>query len=281
MSRMAVNGIRLNVEVSGDEGPTLLLLHGFTGSSETWQPFLRSWDRFRIVRVDVIGHGLSDAPDDPDRYSMTRAVADVFGVLDRLDIQRLALLGYSMGGRLALHLALAAPERFSTLVLESASPGIEDEAERMARVAADEALADSIDRDGLESFVDRWQAQPLFTSQAALPEDVKQRQRSQRLAGSPLGLANSLRGMGAGRQDYLLPRLGALTMPTLLLVGALDTKYVALGRQLSSILPNAELQVIEHTGHAAHLEREIIFAIQVGEFLATTVYSPFDRRPGG
>jgi 2-succinyl-6-hydroxy-2,4-cyclohexadiene-1-carboxylate synthase len=267
VSRVEVNGISLNVEVSG-EGPSLLLLHGFTGDLTTWDPFLDAWSGFRLVRVDIVGHGKSDSPADPERYSMEHAVEDLIALLDKLAIKETAVLGYSMGGRLALHLALAAPERLWALILESASPGIADPQECKARVASDNALAGSIERDGLETFVDRWQAQPLFASQANLPPEVFERQRRQRLAGNPLGLANSLRGMGAGAQGYLLPRLGELTMPTLLLAGDLDHRYASLAREMAPHLTQAEVQIISDAGHAAHLEQPKAFGEIVERFLA-------------
>jgi 2-succinyl-6-hydroxy-2,4-cyclohexadiene-1-carboxylate synthase len=263
---MPVRDIGLNVEVAG-EGPALLLLHGFTGDISTWDPFLDAWRDYRTIRVDIIGHGESDAPADSKRYRMAEAVKDILAVLDQLEVERTAVLGYSMGGRLALHLALAAPERLTALILESASPGIADRRERKARAAGDDALVDEILRDGIEAFVDRWQAQPLFASQSRLPAEVFERQRRQRLASSPVGLANSLRGMGAGRQDYLLPRLSELTMPVLLIAGALDQRYAALARHMASQLSNATIEIIEDAGHAAHLERLADFQRAISRFL--------------
>ena len=289
MTRLAVNGIELNVEVSGAvDAPALTLLHGFTGDVSTWKDGghprspakgptrgeldLRSdlpgaWSAYRIVRVDLIGHGRSDAPADAARYSMQHATSDLVAVLDHLGIARTALLGYSLGGRVALHLALAAPERLSALVCESASPGIEDATERAARVAADAALADSIERDGIEAFVDRWQAQPLFASQSNLPAAVLDAQRSVRLSQSPRGLANSLRGMGAGAQAYLLPRLASLNMPSLFIAGALDERYAAMAPRLAAAVPGAEQRIVPEAGHAVHLEQPAAFAASVGEFL--------------
>ena len=266
MTRMLVNGIYLNVEVTG-EGPALLLLHGFTGNMETWEPFLEDWWGFKKVSVDIIGHGASDSPPDHGRYGMGEAVQDLLALLDQLGIQRTGLLGYSMGGRLALHLALAAPERLWALVLEGASPGIEDAAEREARRESDQSLAEDLGRLGLEAFVDRWQAQPLFASQSRLPAEVFERQRRQRLASSPVGLANSLRGMGAGSQEYLLPHLERLDIPTLLIAGEHDKRYSALARELESVLPDAVAEIIPGAGHAAHLEQPVRFSREVFGFL--------------
>ena len=274
MTRIEVNGVGYNVEVSGN-GPALLLLHGFTGDLTTWEPFVTQavgapppqWAGFRTIRIDVIGHGGTDSPSDPGRYSMQHAVEDIEALLDELEVAKTALLGYSMGGRLALHYALARPQRLWGLVLESASPGIRDEEERASRRTADGLLADSITADGLEAFVDRWQAQPLFASQLRLPAQVQARQRQRRLAQSPLGLANSLRGMGAGQQDYLLPALRRLDTPALVIAGELDERYAALAALLGKTLPDALVYIQPGAGHAVHLEQPGPFARRVLEFL--------------
>lgn len=264
---MWVNGLRLNLESVG-VGRPLLLLHGFTGSAATWRPHLPRFARYRrTIAVDVIGHGRSAAPPDGERYRMERCVEDLLLLLDTLDVARFDLLGYSMGGRVALRLAVAAPERVAALILESASPGLANVAERDARVAADEALAASIGRDGLDAFVDRWERLPLFSSQAALPPRVRARLRRQRLQNTPLGLMNSLRGMGTGRQEPLWDRLPLLDIPTLLVVGELDETYRAIGRRMAAALPRADLAVVPGAGHAVHLEQPAAFAQAVRSFL--------------
>jgi len=266
MTRIAVNGVDLNVETAGDGFP-LLLLHGFTGSAATWRPLAPEWAAFRTIAVDLIGHGASDAPADEARYTMEPCAIDLTALLDALGVGRAAVLGYSLGGRVALHLALAAPARVAALVLESASPGIEDAAERDARVAADRALADDIERDGIEAFVDRWERLPLWSTQAALPADVRASLRAQRLANDARGLANSLRGMGAGAQASLWDRLGELRMPVLLIAGGLDAKYRDIARAMQQRIDGARVEIMEGAGHAVHLERPAAFASPVKEFL--------------
>jgi 2-succinyl-6-hydroxy-2,4-cyclohexadiene-1-carboxylate synthase len=268
VTRLTLRDIELNVEVKGTgTGPGVLLLHGFTGDMSTWQPFVNLWTGFTKILVDIIGHGGSEAPPFPERYSMARAAKDLIELLDQLAFDDVAVLGYSMGGRLALHLALEAPERVWALVLESASPGITDAKERYARVESDNALADDIERFGIEAFVDRWQAQPLFASQSRLSAEVFERQREQRLASPPEGLANSLRGMGTGRQEYLAPRLGELTMPVLLLAGALDERYAALAASMAASIADATVEIIPDAGHAAHLEQPERFSDAALRFL--------------
>jgi 2-succinyl-6-hydroxy-2,4-cyclohexadiene-1-carboxylate synthase len=260
-------GLRLRAEVRGT-GPAVLLLHGFTGSMRTWDALAAELSgTHTTIAVDLPGHGASGAPDDPRRYALPRLADDLARLLDALEVQRAALLGYSMGGRAALHTALRHPERVSALVLESASPGIADEAERTQRVVADEVLAGLIERDGVEAFVARWEALPLWESQRALPAAVRESLRAHRLANDAAGLANSLRGAGAGAEPSVAARLGEIAVPALLVAGALDTKYVAIGEAMARAIPDARLEVVREAGHAVHLERPAELAALVQGFL--------------
>ncbi len=267
MPAIAVNGIRLNLERVG-AGPPLVLLHGFTGSAATWTPHLDAFaGHFSVIAVDLPGHGASDTPADPARSGMKQCVADLLALFDRLEIERVSLLGYSMGGRVALNLAIAAPERIRALVLESASPGIADLEERLARRRSDAALADMIEREGIEAFVDYWERLPLFASQAALPAATRDRQRAQRLANTARGLATSLRCIGTGMMAPLHDRLGEIQFPVLLIAGELDEKYFRLGQDIAGALPTARLVVVPDGGHATHLEQPEVFHRHVLEFL--------------
>ncbi len=277
MTRMAIGDVHLNVAVSG-KGPALLLLHGFTGSAATWTPHTPAWDGFTAVAVDLLGHGDSDCPTDAGRYGMERCVDDIVALLDQLSIERAAVLGYSMGGRIALRLALHSPGRFSALVLESASPGIGDAAEREARVRSDAELADAIKRDGIAAFVDRWEAQPLFSTPAKLPDAIRHALREQRLRNDPRGLANSLRGIGAGAAEPVFDRLTELRMPVLLITGALDEKYCSLARRTAAGLRSQRHAVVPDAGHAVHLEQPETFAEAVRSFLNENVSTTNSER---
>jgi 2-succinyl-6-hydroxy-2,4-cyclohexadiene-1-carboxylate synthase len=267
MARIATNGVELSVEIGG-EGPPLVLLHGFTGSAATWQAHSAVFGKkFKTLAIDLLGHGNSDSPAEPARYRMESCVEDLTMLFDRLGLQRLNLLGYSMGGRVALHLTAANSDRIGALLLESASPGITGQAERQARVAGDEALANSIEQQGLEAFVEHWSSLPIFASQAALPEAVRAPLRAQRLSNNPRGLANSLRGLGAGVPPPLRDRLKDVRAPTLLIAGGLDSKYVGLARAMAAALPAGRLGIIPGAGHAAHLEQPEAFDRLVLEFL--------------
>ncbi|MDR7486101.1 MAG: 2-succinyl-6-hydroxy-2,4-cyclohexadiene-1-carboxylate synthase [Armatimonadota bacterium] len=268
MPRLVIDGVGINVETAGS-GPPLVLLHGFTGSAAGWAAEAEAFaSRHLTISVDLLGHGLSDAPPDPSRYRLGSCIEDVLGVLDRLGIPRAGLLGYSMGGRVALGVAIAAPERLSALILESASPGLRDPQARRERAARDAALAAEIERDGIEAFVARWEQHPLFASQARLAGDVWAALRDRRLRNSPVGLANSLRGLGVGAQPPMHDFLPDIRVPTLLVAGALDPQYCALGREMAARIPGAQLEIVPDAGHAVHLEQPLAFRRLVLEFLA-------------
>ncbi len=246
----------------------MLLLHGFTESARVWDALVDAWaGSLRVIAVDLIGHGRSDAPDDPSRYTLERAVADLRSLLDALGITRAHLVGYSLGGRVALRFALDAPERSGALVLVSASAGIADAAERAARLAHDEALAGRIERDGLAAFVAEWEAQDLFATERALPDARRALIQRERLAQRPQGIANSLRGMGQGAMVPLWDRLGALRAPALLVTGARDARYGAIGTRMASAMRHARHVALSDAGHGAHRERPAELAALVGEFL--------------
>ena len=152
------------------------------------------------------------------------------------------------------------PQRFLSLTLESASPGIADSRERGMRRRRDNQLADDIQARGMDWFVDYWEKLPLWDSQRRLPADVLARQRMQRLRNSPAGLAGSLRGMGTGAQPSFWARLPQLRLPTALAVGELDGKFRRVNARMAESLPNAKLVVIDGAGHNTHLERPADFA---------------------
>jgi 2-succinyl-6-hydroxy-2,4-cyclohexadiene-1-carboxylate synthase len=258
-----------HIEQSG-EGDSLLLLHGFSGSGADWEPFLPAFgSRFRVLTVDLLGHGKTDSPIDITAYRMENTARDLIALLDSLGIDKTYLLGYSLGGRLALYLALAYPERFMSLILESASPGLQTEAERQARIVSDEALAEQIEQNGIEWFADTWANIPLFASQKNLPAEVQKRLREKRLRNNPRGLASSLRGMGTGMQPPLWEQLGELTMPVLLIAGELDTKFVTINQQMQQRIPNVQLHIIPDAGHTVHLEQPEPFTNIVTQFLTS------------
>lgn len=178
------------------------------------------------------------------------------------------LVGYSMGGRLALAYAVRNPERVRRLVLESASPGLETEEERAQRRVDDEALAWRIEADGMEAFVAHWEAIPLFESQGRVSEEVRALQRTLRLANHPASLAASLRGLGTGSLPSYWGSLAGLGVPVLVLVGELDRKFTRIGTRMAALLSDADLAVVPDAGHAVHLERPDAWLQAVTPFLS-------------
>jgi len=281
-----VNGVRLGVEQrgvgarfiapqGGEEGPsTLVLLHGFTGSASGWGHQLDTLADYglRIIAFDLLGHGHSDAPGDPQRYTVEHCQQDILAALQELGVSKgqAILLGYSMGGRIALYTAFSG--FFRALILESASPGLEDLAEREERRTSDEALAASIEREGIPAFIERWENLPLFDSQKTLPIECRKASHRQRLQNSATGLAHSLRGIGTGVQPSLYARLPALHIPVLLIAGALDTKFTAIARRMAQALPQSQLSIVSGAGHTVHLEKPKEFASLVGDFSLSMIY---------
>ncbi len=274
MPDLEVDGLTLHAERAGS-GPPVVLLHGFTGSTTTWRRLADVLSpEFEVIAIDIVGHGRSASPGAVDRYRMRRCVDDLVAALHAVGHDRAAWLGYSMGARTALQLAAHRPEAVDALILEGVTPGLAGADERAARVASDEALADRIERDGLEAFVDFWQSIALWDTQDGLAPETVAAIRAQRMANTQTGLANSLRGMGTGAQEPLQSRLAAIEVPSLLLTGALDEKFSAIAEQMATAMPNAERCVVPGAGHAVHLEDPGAFETAVLDFLRR-----LDRRP--
>ncbi len=242
--------------VSSGAGPRVVLAHGFTQTLASWSPLAeRLGAGYEVVAVDLPGHGGSPAV--PAGLAEAAAELGACG-------GRAAYVGYSMGGRVCLRLALDRPDLVRALALIGATPGIEDAAARAARATADEALAAELDRDGLERFLDRWLAGPLFAR--LRPEQAG---RELRLANTAAGLAAALRRLGTGRQAPLWHRLAGLQAPTLLVAGAEDATFRAVAERMAAAIgPTAHVALVPGAGHAAHLERPEQVGDLLGAFLA-------------
>lgn len=224
----------------------IVLLHGFSGTHRTWDRVVALLDgeRYRPLAVDLRGHG---AARDRRPIGFAECVADVLAAAP----ERFALCGYSMGGRIALHVALAAPERLTRMVLIGATAGIDDAEERDERRARDEAVAARLERGTIDEFAATWRDQPLFDGD---PEWLAEEARADQRRNDPEALAAVLRGLGTGTMEPLWERLGELTMPVAVMAGERDWKFRRLGKRLTAGLPEANAFVVPGAGHALHLE---------------------------
>jgi 2-succinyl-6-hydroxy-2,4-cyclohexadiene-1-carboxylate synthase len=225
----------------------VVLLHGFTHTGASWDPVVAALaERYRALAPDIRGHGAAAG----------RGPVTLDGVLDDVAAaapSRFTLVGYSMGGRIALHAALApalAP-RVERLLLIGASPGIADPAERAERRAADDRLADEVERMSIEEFARRWALTPVLAGQ---PRAVAAAVHADRLHNQPAGLAGALRGLGTGALGSLWDRRSEVRAPTTLIAGERDAKFRAIASDMARALPTADVAVIPGAGHAVHLE---------------------------
>jgi 2-succinyl-6-hydroxy-2,4-cyclohexadiene-1-carboxylate synthase len=233
----------------------IVCLHGFTHTGASWNPVVASLgERYRALAPDIRGHGASSELEPVTLGAVLRDLA-------RLAPERFTLVGYSMGGRIALHFALAAGARVERLVLIGASPGIADSTERAARRADDERLAAEIERSSIEEFAERWAQTPVLAGQ---PPEVLAAVNADRLRNRPNSLARALRGLGTGALSPLWDRLGAIGMPVALVVGERDEKFRAIAAQMASALPDADVVVVAGAGHAVHLEAPGAVAAVIG-----------------
>jgi 2-succinyl-6-hydroxy-2,4-cyclohexadiene-1-carboxylate synthase len=239
--------------------PTIVCLHGFTGTRHTFQSIADQLSTVNWLLIDCLGHGESPIAIKSEAYQFENVVTELAHFVQQLGLQTYHLLGYSMGARLALGWAMVYPERVQTLSLESGSPGLTTQIERQKRREKDACLAQKIEQEGVRSFVTDWEKLPLFASQSKLPTQVQLTVRHERLSQQATGLANSLRGMGTGSQPNYWPQLAQFTRPVAILVGALDTIFVAIGQQMHQLFPNSTLTVFSGVGHCIHLEAPQLF----------------------
>ena len=244
----------------------MLFLHGFMGRSDDWRPTMAGLrERHFCAAVDLPGHGASTGLP-PDRYTMEGAALGVLDLLDRIPIRKATLVGYSMGGRIALYLALRHPDRFSALFLESASPGLKSARERATRRAADEQRATRLENGDFEEFLRDWYRQPLFAPLARDGELLGQTIEARR-GNDPHELAKSLRGMGTGSQPSLWDELSGLQAPSLAVAGELDEKFVGISHLMERASPGIRTVVVPDVGHNVHVEAPAAYLRLLRNFL--------------
>ena len=269
MAFIEVNGVKVHYTVWNEQARvTIVAFHGFTGSVRTWEQVAVELGKdVRFIAIDLLGHGQTSSPTDVNLYSMEAQVALLHDCLHQIVAEPFHLLGYSMGGRVALSYAVKHPTHIQSLILESASPGLEAEDVRAERRINDAKLANKIMQEGIESFIDMWENIPLFASQKLLVSEIQQTVREERMKQKPIGLANSLLGMGTGQMPSLWHRLQELSMPVFLLTGAIDHKFVNIANKMIKVNENFDHITISGCGHAIHVENPEKFATIVKELI--------------
>ncbi len=233
------------------QNPPIVFLHGFMGTGDDWTEIATHFvDRFYCLMPDLPGHGGTPLDGELGYAAWTSALREI---LSAQGIARTHLVGYSMGGRLALYFALTCPEMVEKLVLESANPGIVDEAERAERAALDDKLTARLRCEGMGVFLEFWYNIPLFASLNNYPalKDELVHKRSEQ---NSENMARVLSELSPGRQPSLWARISELEMPTLLVAGELDEKYCRITSQMATIMPKSTRVTLPGCGHNAHRE---------------------------
>ncbi|MEB3343082.1 2-succinyl-6-hydroxy-2,4-cyclohexadiene-1-carboxylate synthase [Okeania sp.] len=231
----------------------ILLLHGFMGNTNDFREIIPELsEKFCCLRVDLPGHGKTKIFGSEEYYNMPNTATALIDLLDDLKIEKCYLFGYSMGGRLALYLAINYPTRFEKIILESASPGLKTKKERSLRYQADFKLANKLENSNFEEFLWNWYSQPLF---ASLRQDNNfENVIKKRLENNQLELAKSLRSLGIGNQPSLWNKLSNHQIPTLLIVGEYDDKFQVINTEMAKLCRVAQVKIIPESGHNIHWE---------------------------
>ncbi|MDP2301478.1 MAG: 2-succinyl-6-hydroxy-2,4-cyclohexadiene-1-carboxylate synthase [Ignavibacteria bacterium] len=236
--------------------PVLMFLHGFASDSRDWNEVIHLLpDTFHWITIDLPGFGKSNIPADTKFYSSEFMVELLNEFTNYLNVEKINLVGYSMGGRLALSYVKKNGHKLSSLILESTSPGLKTENERRLRIASDAALAEYIKSHTLQDFINYWKSLPLFNSQKKLTDEENKLIFKRMLELNKNGLIGSLSGFGAGTMSSLWNSLDEITVPTLLISGQLDEKYLGINSEMSELIPNSEWVILEDAGHNTHLEK--------------------------
>ena len=262
------SNVPLHITTIGDPSlPKIVFLHGFLGSGSDWLSFAHKLaDRYCCVLVDLPGHGEAGIPEDGDADGFFMRTVEAVAVEIRLlSAEPCVLVGYSMGGRIGLAMALRYPELFSKAVIVSSSPGLRTAEERAARRKSDEGVARKIERN-FEGFIEFWYDQPLFSTlkSHALFREVE----AQRKQGAPEQLARALRLLGTGNQPSFWDELPGNHLPILFCVGEKDVKYVEIGHRMANICPESQVEFFEACGHTLHIEEPERFLGSVERFIA-------------
>lgn len=237
------------------------------GSSHDWLPITEPCaGQFCCILPDLPGHGQNFKLPMSRLLTFDNLADGLINLLDQLELEAVHLVGYSMGGRAALFTALKYPRRVNRLILEGANPGIADESERRARAGADDERAAKLLAHGMNAFVEQWYELNLFQSLQAHPQLLMQT-KTKRKQNDPQWMAKVISELSPGRQPSLWDRLETLSMPALLMAGALDSKYAALVKTMARKIPDATIEIVSNAGHNIHLEQPERFTELIIDFL--------------
>ncbi|MGV0105738.1 putative 2-succinyl-6-hydroxy-2,4-cyclohexadiene-1-carboxylate synthase [Nostoc sp. DSM 114160] len=251
--------------------PLILFLHGFMGNIHEFDEAIKLLlKEFSYLKIDLPGHGKTQVLGEDEYYTMANIAHALINLLDELKIAKCFLVGYSMGGRLALYLALNFPERFYKVVLESASPGLPTATERLERIKLDTQigtkLTGAFEKSDFAAFLSNWYNQPIFGDIKNHPE--YNRMIESRLQNNPQELDKSLRFMGTGCQPPLWENLQYNTIPMLLLVGEYDRKFISINTEMAKMCEFAQIKIIRNAGHNIHFENTLAFVENIKSFLS-------------
>jgi 2-succinyl-6-hydroxy-2,4-cyclohexadiene-1-carboxylate synthase len=265
------DSVKINIEklrVNENARNSLFLLHGFTGSSSDWLNVCFLFDAgFNIYAIDLIGHGKSDSPQNVSCYAPGSQANQIKTVIEKFKGEKNILLGYSMGGRLAVTFAVTFPELIDGLILESSSAGIDNVKEQEKRTERDTKLAEMIMTKPIEEFISSWMDQELFGTLKRFSNSKLDEMKKEKSKSSRTGLANSLRGFSTGLMNFSASELKSLKFPVLLLSGQLDSKFTKINSNLQKQFSKAKHSVVKTSGHNTHLEEPKHFIQIVNKFL--------------
>ena len=259
-----IKGINYHIEIEG-KGPPIICLHGFSESQKTWQGI--NIAGYTLIKIDLVGHGTSDKPKDKSYYSVEAIANSLNIIIQHLGIKKCGLMGYSMGGRIALYFALKYTPLISFLILESSSYGECNNRKKELRRANDDKLAEQIRENGINWFENYWSSLRIFETQLHLPQTVQEKIRLMRISNSEEGLANILTECGQGVFPCQYDNLINLLIPTLYITGQLDEKYREIGKKIVDKSNFVKLTVIAQCGHNVHIEKPVEFINAVELFI--------------
>jgi len=247
----------------------VLFLHGFTGCSDDWDFLVEKLPpHVTPIFVDLIGHGKSSSPIEVEKYSSSSQIEVLSGLIQKLSLKSLILVGYSMGGRLALSFTDQYPNKVMALVLESTSFGLETKNESEERIDSDTILAQKINKSSMSEFIDYWMKRPLFDSLNKLSsQKLEELKRKKIEYNSSIGLSNSLIGFSTGRMKNFFTDFKKFKIQVLLITGSLDCKFTSLASKANMLLPCSESKIVDDCGHNVHFEKPEEFLKLLNSFL--------------